>query len=245
VGQCRADRIPERGLNALLAVTLAPPCAACGALLDAPLDGPICGACWAIVRAELLPHLVIAPGPHVDAGRAAADYDGRLRDVIHAFKYEARRSLAVPLGAMVREAGRELCEGAACAVPVPLHPWRRLRRGFNQAADLAGTLGLPVVHALWRARPTAAQMTLPEAQRHRNVRRAFRLAPWLSRRRRERYLQDRCVVLVDDVMTTGATLDACAAVLKDAGAREVRTLTIARTPRRRARPHPDRDPHQS
>jgi ComF family protein len=130
-------------------------------------------------------------------------------------------------------------------VPVPLHPWRRLRRGFNQAADLAGTLGLPVVHALWRARPTATQMTLPEAQRHRNVRRAFRLAPWLSRRRRQRYLQDRCVVLVDDVMTTGATLDACAAVLKDAGAREVRTLTIARTPRRLPRRLADRGPHQS
>jgi ComF family protein len=113
-------------------------------------------------------------------------------------------------------------------VPVPLYPWRRLRRGFNQAADLARELDLPVVHALWRTRPTAPQTGLTAIARRRNVAGAFRLSPLLSRHTRAALISDRVIVLVDDVMTTGATLAACAEVLQDAGAREVRTLTVAR-----------------
>jgi ComF family protein len=111
---------------------------------------------------------------------------------------------------------------------VPLHRSRRRERGFNQAADLAGHLGLPVRHALRRTRATAPQTGLPSAQRHRNVRRAFRVT------RDGRAVAGSTVVLVDDVSTTGATLEACARVLKEAGAREVRALTAARvvtTPR--------------
>jgi ComF family protein len=111
-------------------------------------------------------------------------------------------------------------------VPVPLHPWRRLRRGFNQAADLAAQLDVPVVHALRRVRWTAPQAGLTAAARRRNVRTAFALAaPWL---RPAAPLEQRVVLLVDDVRTTGATLDACARVLRAAGAREVRALTAAR-----------------
>jgi predicted amidophosphoribosyltransferase len=110
---------------------------------------------------------------------------------------------------------------------VPLHPWRRVTRGFNQAADLAARLERPVVHALWRTRATVPQAGLTAVMRRRNVRRAFSLSPLLSRRVCQAMLADRIVVLVDDVRTTGATLEACARVLKDAGVREVRSLTAA------------------
>jgi ComF family protein len=166
------------------------------------------------------------PQTAIDLGRSAGEYDGTLREIIHAFKYDKRRSLSSRLGALMRDAADEVLDGASCAVPVPLHLWRRFRRGFNQAADLAAALPLPVVHALWRHQLTAPQTGLTAAARRRNVRGAFRLSPLLSRVTRS-MLVDRVVVLVDDVRTTGATLDACAHVLKDAGAREVRALTVA------------------
>jgi ComF family protein len=151
-----------------------------------------------------------------------------MRRVIQAFKYERRRSLGVRLAAILRTAGASTLQDAACVVPVPLHPWRRFRRGFNQAADLAERLERPVVHALWRMRATAAQAGLTAPQRRRNVRGAFRLSPLLAAQSRRQYLEDSVVVLVDDVRTTGATLGECAAVLTAAGALEVRTLTLAR-----------------
>jgi ComF family protein len=164
----------------------------------------------------------------VDCGRAAGEYEGSLRGIIHAFKYEGRRSLAARLGAMMRDAGTDVLRGVHCAVPVPLHPWRRLRRGFNQAADLAAATNVPVIHALWRSRPTIPQTGLSAAARRQNVQGAFRLSPLLSQRALESRLCGRIVLLVDDVRTTGATLDACARVLKEAGASEVRALTAAR-----------------
>ena len=173
-------------------------------------------------------------GSAVDAGCSAGDYEGALRAIVHAFKYEGRRSLAGPLGALMCVAGGDVLRGAHVAVPVPLYPLRRLWRGFNQSSDLARALPLPLVHALWRVRATTAQTGLTAAGRRRNVRDAFRLSPLLSRRARQARLHDRIVVLVDDVRTTGATLDACARVLKDAGAREVRALTAARAAAPRA-----------
>jgi len=161
--------------------------------------------------------------PIVDRARAIGEYDGALRAVIHALKYEGRRSLARPLAALMRERGAAMLDGAACAVPVPLHRSRRRARGFNQAADLARRLGVPVVHALRRLRPTATQTDLPAARRHRNVRSAFG-----ATRHARAAIAGSVIVLVDDVSTTGATLDACARVLKDAGALEVRALTAAR-----------------
>ena len=196
--------------NALVGACLAPCCACCHRPLESPLDGPVCPRCWE------------------DARAAGGRYDGALREIIHAMKYEGRRSLAQPLAALLRDRHHAALSGANAVVPVPLFPWRRLRRGFNQAADLATRLDLPVVHALWRVRPTAAQTGLTAAQRRRNVRGAFRLSPLLPRETRTRYITDRIVVLVDDVMTTGATSDACSEVLAEAGAREVRVVTLAR-----------------
>jgi predicted amidophosphoribosyltransferase len=129
---------------------------------------------------------------------------------------------------MLRQSSLHLLDDAACVVPVPLHPWKRLRRGFNQSVDLSRHLGLPVVHALWRPRMTMTQAGLTAAARQRNVRGAFGLSPWLSAAARTRFVVDRIVVLVDDVKTTGATLEACAEVLSGAGAADVRTVTLAR-----------------
>jgi ComF family protein len=237
--------------DALLAVLLAPECASCGGVLDQPASGPVCDACWAAASRVIGPFCEVCGDPLVswrvvsaaegvcvrcrrapvafDRGRAAGEYEGTLREIIHAFKYDGRRSLARPLAAMMRTAGSELLRDADFVVPVPLHPWRRLRRGFNQAEDLAAWLDRPIVKALRRARATQPQSGLTARQRRRNVRDAFRL----SRRLRARTLKDASVVLVDDVRTTGATLDACARVLKDAGARSVRVLTVARAGRGR------------
>jgi ComF family protein len=251
VGERRAARICRNGLNALLAVTLAPRCAACGATLDAPVDGPVCPACWNLVQRLIPPFCRTCGDPLsswrvisvaleqcprcrrrpqsnlVSAARAAGEYEGSLREILHAFKYEGRRGLADPLSALLRDAGADLLQSADCVAPVPLHPVRRMRRGFNQAEELGRRLGLPVIHPLWRVRATPPQTGLHAAARRRNVSGAFRLSPLLSRDGKHR-LAGAVIVLVDDVRTTGATLNACARVLLEAGAREVRALTVAR-----------------
>jgi ComF family protein len=162
----------------------------------------------------------------VTCARAAGAYVGALRSVIHALKYDGRRSLAASLAVLMRTRAADVLRDAACVVPVPLHPWRRVRRGFNQAADLAAGLGPPVVTALWRVRATAQQTGLSARARRSNMRGSVRLSPILSERAR-RLLVGQVVVLVDDVRTTGATLDECAAALRAAGAKEVRAVTAA------------------
>jgi ComF family protein len=221
--------LARRAADALLSVALAPACAACQQVLDAPLDGPVCGACWSGIQ-RLADADTLADDP-LDAWQAAGEYEGTLREILHAFKYDRRRSLGRRLAAMMRESGDSLLRGADVVVPVPLHPWRRLLRGFNQADELAVHLPLPVCRALWRTRATAPQTELDPVQRRRNVRGAFRLSP-VARVSR---LKGARVVLVDDVRTTGATLAACARVLKTGGVREVTALTVARARERRVR----------
>lgn len=210
-----------------MAAILAPRCAACSSILEYPTRGSVCNACWTEVESLIPPVTDSRELGAVDRSRSAGRYDGTLRHIIHAFKYEGRRSLSIRLGKLLRESGVDVLSDAHCVVPVPLHPWRRLVRGFNQAADLAACLDLPIVHALWRTRATAPQTGFTAAGRRRNVRGAFTMSPLLSTRVRQAMLEDRIVVLVDDVRTTGATLDACAQVLKEAGVKEVRALTLA------------------
>ena len=210
--------------NSLLTSLFEPPCAACSQVLTQPLDGAVCEHCWASIRrgTPLTEH---GHGAHqVDWACAVDHYEGRLRDIIHALKYERRRSIAPPLGALMRASGALLLQGAEVAVPVPLHPRRERARGFNQADDLARQLGVAVVPLLQRVKFTTSQIELPADERHLNVRDAFRLARIPDPRSRI----PAVVVLVDDVSTTGATLEACARVLKAAGVKEVRALTAAR-----------------
>jgi ComF family protein len=223
---------------------LAPGCAACGDLLDEPSRGPVCARCWRSIL-PLTPPLCDGCGDplpawrtisvplarcprcrrmarQVDRARAIGEYDGALRAIIHALKYEGRRSLAKRLAALMRDRAGDLIESAHATVPVPLHRSRLRERGFNQAADLARHLGPPVVRALRRLRATPTQTSLPAGRRHRNVRDAFGPTRHIGA------LQGRTVLLVDDVSTTGATLEACARVLKEAGVREVAAVTAAR-----------------
>lgn len=153
--------------------------------------------------------------------RAIGAYEGSLRSIVHALKYDGRRSLAPRLAMLLDRCGSDVIEGADLVVPVPLHRARQRARGFNQAEDIARHLSLPMVRALKRVRRTPSQTDLPEAQRHANVRGAFSPA-------RGARIRGAVVIVVDDVSTTGATLEACARALLEGGAREVRALTVAR-----------------
>jgi ComF family protein len=234
--------------NSLVRLLLEPCCAVCRGGLDRPLISPVCLMCWQTVRSvrppfcvrcgdELSPWRAIDPEcarcrrrpPRFVLARSAGRYEGALREIIHAFKYERRRLLAEPLAELMRTVGSDVLAGADAVVPVPLHPLRSFQRGFNQADDLARHLGLPVWRPLRRRRHGPPQAGLPAARRHANLKAAFGLSVgWSLRQRCDSPLRNRVVVVVDDVMTTGATLDACSRVLIAAGVRSVRALTAAR-----------------
>lgn len=259
--------VVRTSIDALLAVTLAPACAACALPLEHPGAGPVCAGCWSRVRLTALPccdrcgeglaswRLYAAldgtcrpcrnSASPVDRRRAVGPYAGTLRDIVHALKYDGHRSLGRGLAELMRTHCREMLDGVDLVVPVPLHRSRERERGFNQAAAIARHLGVPVVHALVRRRRTMSQTGLPADRRHVNVRGAFALrssvmdgliARLAGARETvsRRAVHDRCVLLVDDVATTGATLEACATALKAAGARDVRALTAARAEARSA-----------
>lgn len=161
---------------------------------------------------------------------AYGEYDGTLRTLIHLLKYSGVEPLAQPLGAMLSRALPRHIEFDAI-VPMPLHWYRKWRRGFNQsellAKVLSGRTGLPLItDAMTRRRSTAPQAGLSGAQRRLNVSGAFAV-------KRRHLIEGRRVLLVDDVMTTGATAGTCAAALRRAGASEVSVLTLARVDRRR------------
>jgi ComF family protein len=169
--------------------------------------------------------------------RAALRYDEGARGLILAFKHADRTDSAPLFGRWLARAGRELLADAELITPVPLHRWRLLRRGYNQAAVLAAALaresGLPLAPDLvQRRRATRSQQGLSAQGRLVNITPAsFRPHPWHRRR-----LAGRKVVLVDDVMTTGATVTACCRVLLAAGAERVDVLTLARAVRDAATP---------
>jgi len=219
--QCMACRAPvgEAGLCAPCwsAVTFldGPCCQCCGLPFPVALDGEnLCAACLAVP-------------PAFDAARAILAYDGHSKGAILALKHADRLDLAPAFARWLARTGKDLLADSDLLVPVPLHPWRLWRRRYNQAAELARALsrmtGLACdTAALARSRATPSQGAMPSARaRRRNVQRAFRV-PVPAR------VAGKRVLLLDDVLTTGATAQACARALKRAGAAQVRVLALAR-----------------
>ena len=195
-------------------------------------EGPLCPTCGARLPTGLQCSCLDCPA-HVTALACAADYDGPMRAIIHGFKYARHQSLAAPLAWRLRAHPHLALDRIDLVVPVPLHPWRRVVRGFNQAERLARHLDRPLLHALARWQWTAPQAGLPAPSRRQNVRGAIRLAARLTadgRRRLRAQVAGARVLVLDDVVTTGETMSACARVLREAGAREVRAAAVARTP---------------
>jgi ComF family protein len=220
-------------LDATLAFLIAARCVACQQALTAPTRGPVCADCWAAVPWDDRP--CDSRPRHVSTLVAAARYDGPMRAIIQAFKYAGHQTLDVPLARRLSDHPALDLRHIDVVVPVPLHPWRRLVRGFNQAERLARHLGPPVLHALSRTHWTPAQASLHADARERNVQDAFALARHVTpggRRRLRDTLSGARVLLVDDVVTTGGTMSACARVLREAGARDVCAAAVARTEKR-------------
>lgn len=193
-----------------------PVCACCGLPFEIAVDADqSCGAC-------------LARPPAYDRARAALVYGDVSREIVLSLKYQGRRDgLGLAAGWMA-QAAPDLLQEAELIVPVPLHYLRLIRRGFNQAGWLAAALarrsGAKLsVDALKRARATPIQGGLSATGRRRNVEGAFRV-----RGSRRKLVQGRRVLLVDDVLTTGATAEACAKALKRAGAACVDVITLAR-----------------
>ena len=237
-------RAARGGLGAAVGLVYPPTCAACGAATGTPHT--LCAACWsglALIERPYCEHLglpfavdlgvgalvsprALADPPVFARARAVARYDATARGLVRRLKYHDRLDLARTMGAMMRGAGRELIGGADLVVPVPLHPLRLWRRRFNQAALLAAEVargGPP--HApglLARVKRTRPQVGLTRPARAQNLQGAFRV-PDAHRPR----LAGRRVLLVDDVLTTGATANAASRALVRGGARAVDVLTFA------------------
>ena len=232
----------------LLNGILPPRCLKCGVPVDAA--GALCSACWPAMAFLAPPYCAVCglpfefdlgPGaicagcaaepPVFQRARAVLRYDDASRDLILRFKHGDRTDAAPAFGQWLQRAGAGLLADAEVIAPVPLHWWRLFRRRYNQAALLGGALakaaGVPAVNDLLvRRRATPSQGGLGAAQRRRNVAGAFAVHP-----RHRAALADRRVLLVDDVLTTGATAEACARALFKAGARAVDVLTLARVVR--------------
>jgi ComF family protein len=152
-------------------------------------------------------------------------YEGALRQAIHRMKYSRMRRVAAPLGDLLADHLRANPQPADVLMAVPLHAGRLAERGFNQSAELAARIarrsGLPLLPGLERCRDTGHQASLGRAARRGNVEAAFVWAVYAPPPER--------VLLVDDVLTTGATLAACADALRAAGTREVRAVALARS----------------
>jgi ComF family protein len=169
----------------------------------------------------------VAHPPAYNRARAVAHYSGAMRTLVHQLKYADRHDARTLLGRWLAEAGRELLPGTDMLVPVPLSRWRLIQRQFNQAALLAGELarqtGIPMTPlALKRVRATRSQVGMTRDQRRRNVSGAFQVP-----QRARAALRGRNVLLIDDVVTTGATVEACARALRRAGAARVDVLALA------------------
>jgi ComF family protein len=225
-------------------VGLPPLCAACR---EAVASSGLCAACWSKLSFIAPPYCerlgipfpydpgpgvlsmeAIADPPAYQRARAAVRYDDVSRGLVHALKYGDRLDLAPTMGGWMASAGRELTASADAIVPVPLHWRRQWARRFNQSALLSEIVcrvtGVPVAHtALKRVKATPQQVGLTQSERALNVQGAFRVPP-----ESKGVIVGQKLVLVDDVLTSGATVDACARALLRAGAASVDVLVFAR-----------------
>jgi len=227
----------------LVDVVLPPRCLACGEIVEVP--EALCGRCWGGITFFAPPWCAGCglPFPHPmgedavcadcarerrawDRARAVLRYDKNSRQLVLGLKHADHTHVAGAFGRWMQRAGGEVLSCAELLVPVPLHWTRLFQRRYNQAALLANAIraaGGPSVAAdcLVRRRRTPSQGHLGPLARERNVRGAFTV-------RRPSDVAGKRLVIVDDVMTTGATVDECARVLKRAGAASVGVLTLAR-----------------
>jgi ComF family protein len=234
------SRLGAAALNALYP----PTCLACRAATD--LHGALCPRCWSAMRfierpfcerlgtpfkhelgEGLLSPQAMADPPVFARARAVARFeDGPARTLAHRLKYSDRAELARPMARWMARAGADILADADLLAPVPLHPLRLWRRRFNQAAALAREIsretGKPCnLSALLRVKATPSQVGLSRAQRAENVQGAFRVADGAP-------VRGMNVVLVDDVLTSGATANAASRALLRAGAKGVDVLVFAR-----------------
>jgi ComF family protein len=240
-----------RGLARAAADTVFPPaCLNCRQSTGA--TGSLCAACWAQVRfieerpfcerlgtpfamdlgnEGLLSPEAVANPPVFARARAVAHFeDGPVRQLVHRLKYSDRMELAKPLGAWMARAGNELLVEADLLVPVPLHRRRLAARRFNQANSLAQVIsahcGVPVdPFVLARVKPTPSQVGLSRSQRALNMQGAFQVAEEMATG-----VAGRAIVLIDDVMTSGSTVNAASRALLRGGAKRVDVVVFARAP---------------
>ena len=233
------------GLRAAVDIVYPPSCVACQAATGEAQA--LCPACWSEMRFIERPYCerlgtpfavdlgdgmvspaAIADPPVFARARAVCRFDGTARELVHRLKYGDRTDLALTMGRMMTQAGRELLPQADVIVPVPLHRFRLWTRRFNQAAALAQVVaqgsGVPLAPlALARVKRTRQQVGLTRAQRADNLQGAFKVPPPARPQ-----IEGRRILLVDDVLTTGATGNAAARALLRGGARAVDILTFAR-----------------
>lgn len=194
-----------------------PMCHACGLPFDYDIgEGALCGVC-------------MHTRPAYSYARSAFRYDEHSRKLITRFKYSDHTQLAKTYGSWLNKAGEELLKHSDIIIPVPLHYFRFLKRRFNQSALLAHTLAkkssvkcLP--NALIRTRKTTPQTGLTSKQREKNVKGAFAI-----NKRCLKQINGKNILLIDDVMTTGSTINQCTKTLLKSGAAQVNVLTLART----------------
>lgn len=222
-------------------------CLLCKVKLHPLSDKPLCDICWSKIEFNLPPYCRICgrhlPAPSQNqvllcqdchkrryffsAAHSVCVYDGIIKECIHLLKYNRKLALVGPLSELLFDFSRRYLDLSACdlIIPVPLHRAKLRQRQFNQAALLAAALGRAyskesAEKILIKIIPSPAQVKLSQKQRLRNVRGAFKV-------RSGRLLKEKNVLLVDDVLTTGATVNECAKTLLEAGCARVNVLTLA------------------
>jgi competence protein ComFC len=215
--------------NRIIDFIYPPYCGVCRKPLPESDGTDVCGACIRQIKRHPKPDCRAAKSSF-SAASSVCLYEGALKDLIHLFKYKNKRSLAGLFARYMIDFVKDeaaFSEGIDMVTFVPLHIKRRRERDFNQSEALgrliAEELNVPAAECLEKIKQTASQNELSRRERLNNLKGAFRV-----RRRSAELLQGRTLLLIDDVMTTGATLDECSRTLLEAGAAEVRCLTLAR-----------------